>query len=88
MICQLAKKQSNQKKTEVKLSPLNISVDFITNFWRLKLFKLDAETSKNLQFQIELINYKIEEWLKNQALYIHIYKKVEQNISDDYYLGS
>ena len=87
MICQLAKKQSNQTKTEVKLSPPFISVDFITNFWGLKLFKLDAETSKNLQVQIELINNKIEEWLKKQTVYVHIYKKVVQNISDDYCLG-
>ena len=82
----LAKKQSNQTKTKVKLSPSFISVDFITNFLETQVIQLDAETCKNLQVQIELINYKIEKWLKKQTVYVHIYKKVVQNISDDYYL--
>ena len=60
-----------------------ISIDFIMNLWELQLLKIDDHTNENLQTCVEEINSKIEEWIKSQAVFIFIYKKVIESNHED-----
>ena len=53
------------------------------NLWELQLLKIDDHTNENLQTCVEEINSKIEEWIKSQAVFIFIYKKVIESNHED-----
>ena len=83
MIFQIVSKQWNQSKRGPTLDLPFISIDFIMNLWELQYLKIDDHTNENLQTCVDEINSKIEEWIKSQAVFIFIYKKVIESNHED-----